>query len=151
SAATVLAACTYVLSQPASAQDFASDYRSLVSLEKEFGQVLEDVGTSLRGMTNKLSVEFECLETSLWSVNGLEETFAQYKFSVAILDVIKDQADRKAGIELLKIQTNLVKDELQTHRKGLNRNLGVCSKFPLVVAKGTELLTVIKKAEAVVK
>jgi hypothetical protein len=80
----------------------------------------------------------------------LSGTFAHYKFSVAIMDVIKDQGDRQKGIELLKVQTDLVRGELQLRRKRINEVAGTCSKFPLVVAKGTEVLTVIKKGEAVV-
>jgi hypothetical protein len=36
-------------------------------------------------------------------------------------------------------------------REQINKILGTCSKFPLVVAKGTEMLTVLRKGEVVVK
>ena len=143
------------LTGSASAQ--GSDYRSLVSLENEFTEVAKDVIVSLQGMassqgmTNRRGVEFDCLDVPLRLAFELGQTFTHYKYSVAILDVIKDQEDRQKAIELLKVQTDLVRGELQVHRKRMNEVVGTCSKFPLVVAKGTEVLTVIKKAEPVVK
>jgi len=146
----VLSFAVCVLTQPASAQDFASDFQSLILLENEFKEVAKDVGASLQGKISKTSEAYDCLN-SFKAAFELSEIFTHYKFSVAIMNGIKDRADREVGIEILKVQTELVQQELQVDRKRINEIVGTCSKFPLVVAKGTEVLTAIKKGEDVVK
>jgi hypothetical protein len=91
----VLSFAICVLSQPASAQDFASVYRSLSSLETEFREVARDVGASLPGKINKGSVEYTCLDVPFRAAFELNRTFSHYKFSVAIMSVIKDRAERE--------------------------------------------------------
>ena len=70
----------------------------------------------------------------------MAELFAHYKFSEAITEKLVDESDREFAKKLL-IQTQLVLAEMGFERKRLNDALGVCSKFSLAVARGTELLS----------
>jgi hypothetical protein len=146
----VLLSAFYSFCQPASAQSFKTDYDSLVSLEKDFSDAEEGVRAALQGKFDG-NAEYRCVYLVLESSSHLKDIFVQYKFSVAIGDVIKDHEDREKVGALLKTQTDLMRSELERYHRRLKNAMTICSTIPLAVTKATELLTIVEKGEAVVK
>jgi hypothetical protein len=139
-----------VLTEVAVAQTFTPSSQALAHLENEFHDFLKDVLTSLKAMPDKASVYYMCVENVSRNAERLSEGLSHYKFSVAITDGIRDDLDKQRAREILKIQTELVQGELRVVRERINSVMGTCSRFPLAVAKGTELLRIVRKAEDVV-
>jgi hypothetical protein len=52
--------------------------------------------------------------------------------------------DKMNTAMLLKIETKQTQDEIRMVRERVASSLGTCSRFPLAIAKGTELLEALK-------
>lgn len=146
----VLFSAFYISYQPAGAQSFRADYESLVSLEKEFAEATEDVATALRDMAEATG-EYRCINFVSRRLSHLSDVFAHYKFSVAIRDVVKDQEDREKVTALLMAQTELMQSDLKREHGRIKAIVALCSTVPMAVTKGTAVLTIIEKGEAVVR
>jgi hypothetical protein len=128
-----------------------SDYAALQNLEQEFLNIAADVRRSSHAIENLGGAEYACVESTYHGAFHMAVLFGHYKFSEAITAIIVDQNDREHAKTFLKIETVLALDQMQSERNRINGALGACSKFPLAVAKGTELLAAMKKADSDVR
>lgn len=147
-AATVL---LFLLGVSAKAELERSDHSVLVSLEKDFLDLGVDLRQNLHGIQDLAGVEYACIDSTFRGAQQMSDLFAQYKFSVGITDIIVDQNDRANAKRILKIATQLMITDIKIVRERINGALAACSRFPLAVAKGTELLRIMKKADSEVQ
>jgi hypothetical protein len=129
-----------------------SDSPALANLEKEFDNLETDVRGTLKGIQNKGGAEYTCVDVTYQEAVHMGELFTHYKFSVAIAALIESQTDRDNANTILKIQTELAASEIKVAREHLDVVfLDHCYKYPLFVAKGTELRAIMKKADTAVQ
>ena len=103
------------------------------------------------GMTNPEGAEHACLNGVYFGAFHMGELFGHYKYSEAITVMLVDEDDREYAKKVLKEQTELALAEIAFERKRINSALGTCSNFSLLVAKGTELLAAMKRADGAVR
>jgi hypothetical protein len=137
------------LTTAAGSQTFGQEFQSASRLEKEFEQLAVDVLGTLRGMPNKGSAEYACVDSSFRAAQHLNDIFAHYKFGIAMWSATLDDFEKGKVANILKLETTLVRDEIRITRARISGAIGTCSKFPLAVAKGSEVLNVMKKADDV--
>jgi hypothetical protein len=128
-----------------------NDHSVLISLETDFSQLELDLRQNLHRIEDLASLEYACIDSTFRGAQRMSDLFAQYKFSVGITDIIVDQNDRANAKRILKIATQLAITEIKIVRERINGDLATCSRFPLAVAKGTELLRIMKKADSEVQ
>jgi hypothetical protein len=102
-------------------------------------------------MPDKSGAEYACVDSAFRGAEKLYDIFTHYKFGIAIWYVLGDEYEKMKSATILKLETALVKDEIRIVRERVSRAMGTCSKFPLAIAKGTELLAALKKADGIIK
>jgi hypothetical protein len=131
------------------AQSFGPEYDSVVNINEEMGQITKEIKDTMRGIPNYPSAEFTCLQNLLIAVGEVSYSLHLYKFSVAMWHSQTD-VDKRVVSGLLTVETNDIKGTVQSNREFINKTLGANSQFASTcVAKGTELLRAMKKADDV--
>jgi hypothetical protein len=132
------------------AQVGGPEFEAVLNSDKEFGQIARDVVGALRGMPNVSGLEHACVESALLGAKEMSSDFSHYKFAIAIWNVLRDEVDKMNAAKLLKIETKQIQDEIRIVRERVSSSLGTCSRFPLAIAKGTELLEALKRANGAI-
>lgn len=131
-------------------QTYGPDFQATSKTENEFSQLVRDVLGTLRGMPDRSAVEHACIDSTLRGATQLSTIFSHYKFAIASWNILSDEFEKKKVALVLKVQTTQVREEIRATRERINGAVGTCGRFPLAVAKGTELLGAMKKADEVV-
>jgi len=129
---------------------FGPEYDAVEKSEQEMDRITKDIKDTMRGIPNTPSAEFACLQNMLIAVGEVNYSLRLYKFSVAMWHSTKTDADKRVADGILKVESDDMKGMIQRNQKYINETVGAGSQLvPKCVAKGTELLGAIKKADDV--
>lgn len=129
----------------------SKEYSALVATEAEFKQLTRDMTQTLRAMPDKQGGQYTCIASMMQKALAIDTALTYYKFSVAIKDLLTDDEDLRRTATVMKVQTDLLRNETGIYRDEFNGLIGVCSRSPLAVAKGQAILSTISRIDDILR
>ena len=126
-----------------------SDFEAAMAINRTLYTALRDLAETGRDM-QVFSANTYCVDGVLNDLLTLQLNM-QHLTTLISIDLRISEADEENIKETMKIATDGMVTEFKTLRGGLNRALGVCSKYPLPIAKAQQALQILDRANSLVK
>jgi hypothetical protein len=137
-------------SQPAIANTLTrADVDTAHVINQTLAQALVDIITAEKAMQGGTSAE--CVKEIRNALLTIQSNAQTLTYLITIGRHMRDELDEAKVKEVTKIATEAILTEFKTIREWVNHSSGVCSKYPLAVAKAQQTLQILDRVSSFVR